>query len=32
MRAGHFPEPEENQTAYLKVPVSGLKKSLLAQS
>jgi glyoxylase-like metal-dependent hydrolase (beta-lactamase superfamily II) len=29
MRAGHFPEPAENQTTYLKVPVSGLKKSLL---
>jgi glyoxylase-like metal-dependent hydrolase (beta-lactamase superfamily II) len=29
IRAGHFPEPAENQTTYLKVPVSGLKKSLL---
>lgn len=29
MRAGHFPEPEENETTYLKVPVTGLKKSLL---
>jgi glyoxylase-like metal-dependent hydrolase (beta-lactamase superfamily II) len=25
MRAGFFPEPEENQVRYLKVPVSGLK-------
>lgn len=25
MRAGHFPEPEDNQTIYLKVPISGLK-------
>ncbi len=24
MRAGHFPDPEENQTHYLKVPLSGL--------
>jgi len=26
MRAGHFPEPEDNQTRYLKVPLSGLSK------
>jgi glyoxylase-like metal-dependent hydrolase (beta-lactamase superfamily II) len=32
MRAGHFPEPEENEVAYLKVPVTGLKKSLLTHS
>jgi len=25
MRAGHFPEPEDNQARYLKVPISGLK-------
>lgn len=25
MRAGHFPEPEDNQTIYLKLPISGLK-------
>jgi hypothetical protein len=29
MRAGHFPEPEDNETAYLKIPVTGLKKSLM---
>jgi glyoxylase-like metal-dependent hydrolase (beta-lactamase superfamily II) len=29
MRAGHFPDPEENETTYLKVPVTGLKKLLL---
>lgn len=26
MRAGYFPEPEDNQTHYLKVPLSGLNK------
>lgn len=25
MRAGHFPEPEDNQTHYLKVPITGFK-------
>lgn len=30
MRAGHFPETEDNQTSYLKVPVIGLKKTLMA--
>lgn len=29
MRAGKFPEPEDNETAYLKIPIKGLKKSLL---
>lgn len=28
MRAGHFPEAEENETVYLKTPVKGLKTSL----
>jgi glyoxylase-like metal-dependent hydrolase (beta-lactamase superfamily II) len=32
MRAGHFPEPEENQATYLKVPVTGLRKPLLTHS
>ncbi|RBP50674.1 MBL fold metallo-hydrolase [Arenicella xantha] len=32
MRAGHFPEPEDNQTTYLKIPVAGLKKILIAHS
>ena len=27
MRAGHFPQPEDNQTRYLKVPLSGLKET-----
>ena len=27
MRAGHFPEAEENETVYLKTPVQGLKTS-----
>lgn len=26
MRAGHFPKAEDNETVYLKVPISGLKK------
>lgn len=30
MRAGHFPDPEDNKTTYLKIPVTGLKKVLLA--
>jgi len=30
MRAGHFPEPEKNDTSYLKVPISGLKKTLIS--
>ncbi len=25
MRAGHFPEPEDNQTVYLKIPVNAFK-------
>ncbi len=29
MRAGHFPEPDTNQTVYLKVPISGLKPPLM---
>ncbi|MBX2848779.1 MAG: MBL fold metallo-hydrolase [Acidiferrobacterales bacterium] len=28
MRAGHFPEAEDNETVYLKVPISGLKKPI----
>lgn len=32
MRAGHFPEPEDNETPYLKVPVLGLKKRFLTHS
>ncbi len=32
MRAGHFPEPEKNQTSYLKVPITGLKKILVDSS
>lgn len=28
MRAGFFPEPEENEVRYLKVPISGLKRSV----
>ena len=32
MRAGHFPEFEDNETSYLKVPVSGLKKTLVAHA
>lgn len=27
MTAGHFPEPEDNHTTYLKVPISGLKNN-----
>lgn len=27
MTAGHFPEPENNDTTYLKVPISGLKNN-----
>ncbi|MCL4160377.1 UNVERIFIED_CONTAM: hypothetical protein GTU68_066573 [Idotea baltica] len=30
MRAGHFPKPDTNETIYLKVPISGLKKLLVA--
>ncbi len=28
MRAGHFPAPENNQSVYLKVPISGLTSAL----
>lgn len=28
MRAGHFPQPDQNQKVYLKVPISGLKPTL----
>lgn len=31
MRAGHFPESENNETVYLKVPISGLKKSICTE-
>lgn len=27
MRAGHFPEPDEHENIYLKIPISGLKNS-----
>lgn len=27
MRAGHFPEPEDNETTYLKVPINAFKHS-----
>jgi len=30
MRAGHFPKPDTNETTYLKVPISGLKQTLIA--
>lgn len=30
MRAGHFPEPEDNEVPYLKVPVLGFKKTAVA--
>lgn len=30
MRAGHFPHPETNEEIYLKVPVYGLKKTLVS--
>lgn len=30
MRAGHFPKPDTNDITYLKVPISGLKQSLIA--
>lgn len=30
MRAGHFPDPEDNDTTYLKIPLQGVKKILLA--
>lgn len=29
MRAGHFPKPDSNEMTYLKVPISGLKQSLM---
>lgn len=29
MRAGHFPLPANNETVYLKVPISGLDKTLI---
>ncbi len=32
MRAGYFPEPENNETVYLKVPLNGLKQSLVANN
>lgn len=32
MRAGHFPEPDSNDTVYLKVPISGLKQPLMSHS
>lgn len=32
MRAGHFPEAEENEMSYLKVPVVGLKRILVAHT
>jgi Zn-dependent hydrolases, including glyoxylases len=31
MRAGYFPEPENNETVYLKVPLTGIKESLVAK-
>jgi len=31
MRAGHFPSPEKNDTVYLKVPISGLKKPICSE-
>ncbi len=32
MRAGCFPEPEENDMSYLKIPIAGLKKTLTRSS
>jgi glyoxylase-like metal-dependent hydrolase (beta-lactamase superfamily II) len=30
MRAGHFPDPEANNVTYLKIPMTGVKRILLA--
>lgn len=30
MRAGHFPNPEDNNDVYLKVPIKGLKRTLIS--
>lgn len=32
MRAGHFPEAEDNETVYLRTPVQGLRKSLKSKN
>ena len=32
MRAGHFPPPDNNHSVYLKVPISGLKDTLISKS
>jgi glyoxylase-like metal-dependent hydrolase (beta-lactamase superfamily II) len=32
MRAGHFPEAEKNEISYLKIPIQGLKKILVAHA
>lgn len=32
MRAGHFPEAEDNETVYLRTPVQGLRKSIKSKN
>jgi len=32
MRAGHFPKAEQNEQVYLKIPIAGLKPSLVSDS
>lgn len=32
MRAGHFPEADDNETVYLRTPVKGLRKSLKSKN